>query len=208
MTSQNLQLWIKSKGIGITGGVATGKSRIANILRSLGYQVLDADQIARSVVEPGKPAYHNILKEFGNDLVLTDRTIDRKKLGALIWGDHDRKDRLEEITHPRIKDEFLNQVKAIRSENQEQFFFYEAALLFEVGRDQEFYKIVCAWCPEDVQIHRLVNRNQITDKEARSIISSQMSASGKTEKSDFIILTDCTEGQLKERVSELLTALA
>lgn len=207
MPAQNTQLWIKTKGIGLTGGVATGKSTVANILRDLGYRVLDADHIARSVVEPGRPAYHDILREFGPDLVLADRTLDRKKLGSLIWGVPAKKERLEELTHPRIKEEFINKVRTLRQENEKRFFFYEAALLFEAGRAHEFYKIVCTWCPENVQIQRLMTRNQISDIEARAIISSQMSASNKKEKSDFTILTNCPEKDLQQRVSNTLDLL-
>jgi dephospho-CoA kinase len=207
MPSADLQSWVKRKCIGLTGGVATGKSTVAAILRDMGYVVLDADQIARVVVEPGRPAYREIIDTFGASVVTPEKTIDRKKLGALVWSDPDKKAQLEAITHPRIKEEFGRQSEAEKDRIGNNYFFYEATLLFEVKRDQEFFKILCTWCSEDVQLQRLAARNQLSDTEAHQIMSSQMDATTKRDKSDLVIDTACNQAELIMRVSELIHSL-
>jgi dephospho-CoA kinase len=203
-----MQDFIKRQCIGLTGGVATGKSTVANILRGQGYQVFDADQLARAVVEPQRPAFQEIVAAFGRDILTADGALDRKKLAALVFPDPDKRKRLESITHPRIKEEFLIQVSAARSTIGNRWFFYEAALLFEAGQAAEFHEILCTWCPRAIQIQRLMSRNNLSEAEALAILGSQMPADEKRNRSGLVVDTNCSLEELKNRVLHVLPVSA
>lgn len=196
--------FIKKQCIGLTGGVATGKSTVANILREQGYQVFDADQLARTVVEPQRPAFQEIVTTFGKDILTADGALDRKKLAAVVFPDPAKRKMLEAITHPRIKEEFLTQVSAARKSIGNRWFFYEAALLFEAGRAPEFREILCTWCPRDVQIRRLMTRNNLSEADALNILRSQMPADEKRDRSGLVVDTNCSLEELKKRVLAVL----
>ncbi len=198
------QTWVKTKCFALTGGIATGKSTVAGIIKDLGFVVFDADQMSRDIMVPGKDAYSDIVKTFGRDILSPDGTIDRKKLGSLIFGHKDARSKLEAITHKRIKEEFLAQTTTQKEAIGAGYFFYEAALIFEVGRDKDFFKTICTWCSEGEQIRRLVERNRITTQEAERIIASQMPVVEKRDRASITIYTNCTLPELKIRVTKAL----
>jgi len=204
MQEAAFQRWIKAKCIALTGGIATGKSTVAGIIKDLGFLVIDADKLSRDIMIPGKPAFVDIVNTFGENIVSPFGTIDRKKLGSIVFSDPGARTKLELITHNRIKEEFFAQAVAQKQTVGSNYFFYEAALIFEVGRSQEFFKIICTWCPEDVQLTRLSTRNNITISAAKAIIASQMSASQKRDQADVAIDTNCSFEELKFRVSQAI----
>ncbi len=200
MQETAFQTWVKTKCIGLTGGVATGKSIVAGIIKDLGFVIFDADKLSRDIMAPGEPAFIDTVNVFGQGIVNSSGTIDRKKLGSLIFGQPNAKAKLEVITHKRIKEEFFAQAVAQKEAIGSDYFFYEAALIFEVGRDKEFFKTICTWCSEDEQIRRLTVRNSITTQEAQTIIASQMPANQKRDRADIALDTNCSMAELKTRV--------
>ena len=204
MQETAFQTWVKTKCIGITGGVATGKSTVASIIKDMDFVVFDADKLSRTIMVPGMPAFIDILQAFGDEILSPSGTIDRKKLGDLIFDQKDARLKLEAITHKRIKEEFFVQATAQKQAIGISYFFYEAALIFEVGREKEFFKTICTWCSEDEQIRRLVARNGITTQEAKAIIASQMPSDQKRDRASIPIDTNCTIADLKIRVSKAL----
>src|SRR3990167_3725849 len=117
--------------IGLTGGIASGKSLVAEELKRLGAHLVDADEIAREVVKTGLPAYNGIVKEFGEKILNPDKTINRKELGRIIFSNAELRKRLEQITHPKILDEMDKRILAIRSKNPKATIIVDAALLIE-----------------------------------------------------------------------------
>jgi dephospho-CoA kinase len=204
MQEAAFQTWVKSKCIGLTGGVATGKSTVAGMIQDLGFKVFDADKLSREVMLPGKPAFNEIVVLFGRSILNESGTIDRKKLGQLVFGQPELRSKLEAITHKRIKEEFLLQAVAQKEDIGSQFFFYEAALIFEVGREKDFFKTICTWCTEDEQLKRLIARNSLSLPEAKAIVASQMPANQKRDRADFVIDTNCSLDELKQKVSRAI----
>ena len=204
MQEAAFQTWVQKKCIGLTGGVATGKSIVAGMIQDLGFKVFDADKLSREVMLPGKPAFNETVTLFGPGILSDSGTLDRKKLGQLIFGHPELRSKLEAITHKRIKEEFLLQAVAQKEAIGSHYFFYEAALIFEVGREKDFFKTICTWCTEDEQLKRLTARNSLSLAEAKAIVASQIPANQKRDCADFVIDTNCSLDELKQRVSRAI----
>jgi len=159
--------------VGLTGGIASGKSTVAARMRELGLTVLDADQLAHQLMEPGQPAYDDVVREFGREVLAADGRVDRKKLGDIVFRDAAKRERLNAIVHPRVIAAREEQLKQMEAENPNGIAIVEAALLVESG----YYKkldslIVCVCSPQD-QIKRLRARG-LTEAEAKRRIEAQM----------------------------------
>ena len=163
--------------IGITGGIGTGKSTVSNILISKGYIVIDADKIAREVVDIGKPAYIKIIENFSNDILLEDKTINRKKLAKLIFNDEYLREKLNIIIHPYIFKSIKNYINKFC--NYGNIIFIDIPLLFEQKENLEEYfikfkEIWLIYTDERTQLDRLMKRNSISKDEASKIIKTQI----------------------------------
>ena len=178
---------IKMLRLGLTGGIASGKSAVAAMLRELGFSVLDADSLAHKLVEPGQPAYEEVLREFGSAITDGEGRVDRAKLGALVFADRTKLDRLNVIVHPRVAEAVLRQFAEWQSEGTRDAAFVEAALLIESGIHQHLDGLVVAWCRPEQQLERLAGRG-LSEDEARRRIAAQMPVEEKlryaTEKID------------------------
>jgi len=178
---------IKMLRLGLTGGIASGKSAVAAMLRELGFSVLDADSLAHKLVEPGQPAYEEVLREFGSAITDGEGRVDRAKLGALVFADRTKLDRLNAIVHPRVAEAVLRQFAKWQSEGTRDAAFVEAALLIESGIHQHLDGLVVAWCRPEQQLERLAGRG-LSEDEARRRIAAQMPVEEKlryaTEKID------------------------
>jgi dephospho-CoA kinase len=174
------------KIIGLTGGIAAGKSSIAKMLRALGAAVIDADLIARQIVTPGSPALDEIRQSFGADFITTQGELDRKKLGALVFSDPTARERLNQITHPRIAQQMSDETERARSE-QKRATFLEAALLFEAKWDQGLDGVWVVAIPEALQIERLMRRDGYTEEQAKIRLASQMPLSEKLSRATLVI---------------------
>lgn len=184
--------------IGLTGGIASGKSTAARILGSFGAAVVDADNIARQVLQPGTDAFHAVVERFGRSMLLPDGSLDRVKLGELVFANPDARQDLEAITHPAIMAASANAI--VVAAQTAQVIFYEAALLFEGGRDRAFVETWLIAVPEDLQLQRLMQRNQLSETEARSRIQAQMPLNEKLKRASLTIWNDSDESQLHERL--------
>jgi dephospho-CoA kinase len=194
------------KRLGITGGIASGKSAVAGMLRELGFRVIDADALGHSVMEPGTRAYGEIIAEFGAGVVEPGGRIDRGKLGAIVFADAEKLKRLNAIVHPRVEEEMVRQFAEWEKGGVADAAFVEAALLVEAGYQKNLDGLVVTWCRPGQQMERLLARG-LSEVEARRRIAAQMPAEEKLKFATEKI--DCS-GSLEEtrrQVGELATRL-
>lgn len=207
LKDQDFRLLLKSRCIGLTGGIATGKSTVAKILRDLGYIVIDADQLARDIVKPGAPTLLDIAKAFGSEIMTPSNELNRDKLREIVMSDPQKRALLEGITHPAIQLEFKHAVERLGLSEGSDVFFYEAALLFEAGRDHLFRDVWATTCSKNEQISRLMSRSTLSREAAEKIISSQMPTDVKAAKANRVIDTSCSLQQLKLKIEDLIKTL-
>ena len=175
------------KIIGITGNIACGKSTISNILRELGAYIIDADIVARQVMKSGEPAWKKVYEQFGEEYLQEDGEIDRKKLGNLVFSDTHALEKLNKIVHPIIVKAIEEQLEKLIKEANYKVIVIDAALLIETGCHRLVDEIWLVTLPYDVQLRRLMERDNLTEEEARQRIYSQMSQEKKKEYADVII---------------------
>ncbi|WP_339191272.1 dephospho-CoA kinase [Bacillus sp. FSL K6-1003] len=193
--------------IGLTGGIASGKSTVANMLIDKGITVIDADIIAKQAVERGMPAYRQIIDEFGEDILLENGDIDRRRLGALVFTNEQKRLALNSIVHPAVREEMLKR----RDEsiaNQETFVVLDIPLLFESKLESLVDKIIVVSVTKELQLERLIKRNQLTEEEALSRIRSQMPLEEKVSRADNVIDNSGTLEETKQQLEEILSCWA
>jgi len=164
--------------LGITGGIASGKSVVASELRKLGFYVIDADRLAHQLTEPGQRAYREVIAEFGTSILAADQRIDRSKLAAIVFPDRAKLDRLNAIVHPRVEEATFAQFAQCQREGTLDAVFVEAALLVEAGFHKSLDGLVVAWCKPEQQLERLIARG-LSEAEAQKRIASQMAVEEK-----------------------------
>ncbi|KXS63932.1 dephospho-CoA kinase [Listeria monocytogenes] len=174
------------KTIGLTGSVATGKSTVSNMIQHAGIPLVDADIAARKVVEPGTEGLKGIVAYFGEEILLADGTLDRAKLGEIIFKDKEKREKLNEITHPRVKDYMLEARERFFRAGEELVFF-DIPLLFESHLESLVDQIVVVWTTPETELKRLMERNNLTKEDALRRIESQMGIDEKAKKADFVI---------------------
>ncbi|EKZ0313398.1 dephospho-CoA kinase [Listeria monocytogenes] len=174
------------KTIGLTGSVATGKSTVSNMIQQAGIPLVDADIAARKVVEPGTEGLKEIVAYFGEEILLADGTLDRAKLGEIIFKDKEKREKLNEITHPRVKDYMLEARERFFRAGEELVFF-DIPLLFESHLESLVDQIVVVWTTPETELKRLIERNNLTKEDALRRIESQMGIDEKARKADFVI---------------------
>jgi dephospho-CoA kinase len=175
--------------VGLTGSIAVGKSYVASVFAELGSHVLDADETAREVVLPGAPGLEAVVKEFGEDVLNTDGTLNRKYLGTLIFADEEKRQKLNHILHPFIiarQDEIMREWER---EDPDGIGIIDAALMIESGGYRRFDKLIVVHCRPEVQLERLMLRNGLSREEAQARIDAQMPQAEKQRYADFLIDT-------------------
>ena len=194
------------KRLGITGGIASGKSAVAGMLRELGFRVIDADALGHEVMEPGTLAFGEIVAEFGAGVVGVDGRIDRRTLGTLVFADAEELKRLNAMVHPRVEEEMMRLFGEWEKSGVTDAAFVEAALLVEAGYQKNLDGLVVAWCRPEQQIERLLARG-LSEVEARRRIAAQMPAEEKlkfaTEKIDCSGSLEETRRQVEELAAKL-----
>ncbi len=193
--------------VGLTGGVATGKTTVAEAFKRCGAVVIDADQLARDVVRPGKPAWRAIVKSFGKGILRPDRSINRHELGAVVFRDRSKLRRLERIIHPRVAREQACRTKAIARKHPKAVVIYEVPLLFEAGVDKRVDKIIVVTADRETQIGRLKARNGLSRKKAICRIRSQMPLSSKRRRADYVLDGTMQRKELVTQISHLFRQL-
>jgi dephospho-CoA kinase len=174
------------KVVGLTGGIASGKSIVSGMMADFGAKIIDLDQIAREVVEPNKPAWQEIIEYFGEKILLSDRTIDRKKLGEMIFANSEAREKLNEITHSRIVRELFKLIERYRREKQV-LVVVDAALLFETKMDGWLKPVIVVSANEEKQIKRLQDRDGYRREQALKRIQAQMPLKEKVRHADYVI---------------------
>ncbi len=173
--------------VGLTGGVAVGKSTVARAFRDCGAHVIDADLLARQVVEPGKPAWRDIVRTFGRDILRPDRSIDRAALGAIVFRNQAHLKRLGEIVHPRVAREQARLTRAIAKQDPKAVVIYDAPVLIEANAHRRMDRLLVVTADRETQIARLRARNGLSRVEALRRIRSQLPLAKKRALADTII---------------------
>ncbi|MEK4013025.1 dephospho-CoA kinase [Peribacillus sp. FSL M8-0224] len=190
--------------IGITGGIASGKSTVSLYLQELGFTIVDADLASRAVVEPGEEAYHQVVEAFGEDILLTDGNIDRVKLGSIIFNDQEKRLLLNGIVHPAVRNWMRLKTKAALSSGEETVFM-DIPLLFESKLTFMVDKTLLIYVDEQVQLERLMNRNGLSETEALARINSQMPLADKKALADAVIDNNGDINETKRQVKAILS---
>ncbi|HET7466578.1 MAG TPA: dephospho-CoA kinase [Candidatus Dormibacteraeota bacterium] len=190
------------KLIGLTGGVGTGKSTVAEMLRELGATVVDADEAAHAVYAPGTPGFDAVVSEFGPDFVRDDGAIDRQRLGALVFNDEDARRRLNAIVHPLVR-EWMAARTVEAAERGDEIVIQDVPLLYENGLEALFSSVLLVYAPEDVQLERLVHGRGVPEDRARAMIAAQMPIDDKRRRAHHIVDNSGTREQTRAQVEEV-----
>lgn len=191
------------KIVGVTGGIASGKSTVSNIIKDLGFTVVDADQAARDIVEPGHETLKEVVSAFGEEILNEDGTLNRGKLGSIIFHNDDKRLMLNAIMHPAIRNHMEEQKEAAFS-NGEEVVFMDIPLLFEGEQTQSFDVSLLVYVDADIQLQRLMARNELSEDEALARIRSQMPISEKKVLADAVINNNGTIEQSKQQLIDIL----
>lgn len=175
--------------VALTGGICAGKSVVAKILAKNGCYVQNADKVAHDLMKPGRPAWHKIVERFGEEILNPDRSINRSRLGAIVFADKVERQFLNRLIHPLVLERKKRTIQRLEKKGHSRIFVSEAALTIESSFGPFFDKIIVVDCGEDIQIKRLMERNHISRTEARRKIRVQMPSSEKRKHADYIIDT-------------------
>lgn len=189
--------------LGVTGGIATGKTTVTRMLQEKGALLIDFDLLAREVVEPGKPAWKEIVAYFGEQVIGEDRSLDRKKLSEIVFQDLEKRKKLESFTHPRIHAEFVSQLNDLVKTRPCPIVLVDVPLLFELNLQYMFHKTLLVYVPEDTQVERLMERDKIDRQEALNRIKAQLPIDEKQGFADFMIRNDGSLDETRRQVDEL-----
>lgn len=195
--------------VGITGGIACGKSAVATLLREQGFSVIDADQIARDVVKPGEPALRAIQDSFGEHVLNETGALNRKKLGSIVFSDPDARKQLEAITHPEIFRRTREQLESLRIRlPTDALVFYENALLVETGMSTICDAVIAVTATPTIQAERLRDRNpDLSEQERTQRMASQLSTDDKAKHAHFNVTNNGTLEELNDQVMSVVSAL-
>jgi dephospho-CoA kinase len=194
------------KWIGITGGIATGKSTVTKRLRTLGYEVLDADDISHQVTSAQGRALPQIFTVFGEGVRSPDGSLDRKALGALVFGREEQRKKLEAIIHPLVRQQIADE-KARLLKAGTKVVFYDVPLLFENAMEKDFDAVLLVSTTPELQLERLMKRNSLNDSEAKARVQSQMALSEKQKKTPYIIDNSKDLAHLENEIDRVLREL-
>ncbi len=195
---------------GLTGGIASGKSAVAKMLREHKCRILDADKIGHAVIEPGEPAYDDVVREFGKDILVSDGRVDRSKLARVVFADRARLARLSQIVHPRVVDALDEEFKELTRARFEGVAVVEAALLVESNYYKRLDRLIVVWCRPEQQLERLTNSQTgrgMSRAEAAQRIASQMPVDQKRALADDQIDTSGTIDETRAQVEALVARL-
>lgn len=193
--------------VGLTGSIAVGKSYVLRIFRELGAFVLDADRVAREVVEPGTVGLERIVDAFGESILLADGGLDRAKLGSIVFSDEEKRLLLNSIVHPLVfeaQNEWLSECEA---DDPDGIAIVDAALMIESGGHRRFDKLIVVWCEPDLQLQRLMARDSLSRTDAEKRIASQMPQEEKKSYADFLIDTSHGFDDTRRQTAEVLRQL-
>ena len=191
--------------VGLTGGIVSGKSTVALMFKDLGAKIVDADKLGHSVILPHEPAWEKIVKIFGKDVLQNDLTIDREKLGKIVFANQSLLKKLNDITHPEITKIIKKEIDSLKNKtyNQKKILIIDAALIYEAKIDRLMEKIIVVYIDEDEQIKRLIKRNNLSKDEALQRIKSQMPMKEKVKMADYVIDNSNSLDKTKKQVEKI-----
>ena len=193
--------------VGLTGGVATGKSSVARLFQDCGAIVIDADVLAREAVEPGRPAWRDIVHALGKKVLQTDRALDRRTLGRIVFGNRAKLKTLSAIVHPRVAREQNRLTREIARKDPDAVIIYDAPVLIEAGAHTRVNKIIVVAADQATQIKRLCNRSHFSRAEAFRRIRSQLPLAQKVKLADYVIDGTLSFEQTKNEVQRIYAEL-
>jgi dephospho-CoA kinase len=189
--------------IGLTGGIATGKSTVSAMFRKRGAVLIDADQVARMVVEPGTSGAKKVREHFGDDVFFADGRLNRAALGKIIFHDPDMRNQLNQILHPLIRQEMMKQTLDAQERDPQAIVIWDVPLLIEGKMTEMVEKVIVVYIPETLQLERLMKRNHLTEDEARRRIAAQLSIEEKKRVADYIIDNSSTLENTERQVDQI-----
>lgn len=194
--------------VGLTGGIASGKSTVSVEFGKLGARIIDADQIARALIRPHTPLWRKIVARFGKEIQRGDSTVDRAELGRRVFAHREEREALNEMMHPEIKKEIQRRRKEFGKEVPHALVLVDAALLIETGAFREMDRTIVVSASERNQLRRLVERDGLSPEEARRRIGVQMPLREKLKHADYVINTDCSMEEIRKQVRRIYRELS
>jgi len=191
--------------IGLTGGIVSGKSTVARMFKDLGAKIVDADKLGHKVILPQGAAWKRIIKTFGKDILQKDQTINREKLGKIVFANQNLLKKLNKITHPEIIKLIKKEISLAKDKSKEEkkILIIDAALIYETKIDRLMDKIIVVYLNEEEQLERLIKRNNLSKKEASQKIKSQIPLKEKIEIADYVIDNSNSLDKTKEQVEKI-----
>lgn len=195
--------------VGLTGGIGTGKSHALEEFRRLGAYTIDADELAHQAIERGKPAYQEIVREFGEAILQPDGEVDRKKLARIVFADESKLKCLNAIVHPRVSELQEEELRALQSKKRKRspIVITDAALMIETGNYKRYDKIIVVFCTPELQFARLVARDGLSPEEAALRISRQMPITEKAKHADYLIENSGKYADTRRQIKQVYTNL-
>ncbi|MFH2045182.1 MAG: dephospho-CoA kinase [Pseudomonadota bacterium] len=192
---------------GLTGGIATGKSTVSSFLKEAGATIIDADIIAKEAVIKNSPAWHDIIKAFGKEVLLADGEINRTYLGDIIFRDHSKKVVLNKIVHPYVSKKMFEMVEETRQSSPDSVLILDIPLLIESGTYKRFEDVILVYIPEEIQLKRLMERDSISETDAMYKIRSQMPIEEKKQHATIVIDNSESIEATKQKAIEVFNCL-
>lgn len=194
--------------LGVTGNIASGKSYVAREFERLGAVVVDADQLAREAVAPGRPALAALVEIFGSEILRDDGHLNRDFLGRLVFADAEARKKLNAIVHPAIAELAEQRLNELRTRTDIPLIVYEAPLLFEAGAEGRVDRVLVVTIDPEIQLHRLMARDGLSETAARQRMEAQMPLQEKLARADYVIDNSHSLGELQQKVADLWDGLA
>ena len=193
--------------VGLTGGIASGKTTVARILAEHGAFVIHADELAHELIEPGGPAYRAVIDQFGDEILDERGYVNRSVLGKRVFGDAEAREQLNAIMHPAVREEYARRIEEYVPLGHAPIAVFDAALLVETGIHAEFHRLVVTRCDREAQIRRLLQRNNLSTEEARARIETQLPLERKLAVADYVINTGGTLRETRRETDAVYTSL-
>jgi len=193
--------------VGLTGGIASGKSTMADMFKKEGAYIIDIDMISRDVVKPGKPAWQDVIHIFGKEVLNEDQTLNRKKVGDIVFSDAEKRKKLEEIIHPKITAESLMKINKIAKKDNQAIVIIDIPLLIETGKQDTVDKVVLVFTSPQGQIERLVKRDGLSLEDAHRRLAAQMPIENKKKYAQYIINNEEPLDKIQKKVKEIFREL-
>ena len=193
--------------VGLTGGIASGKSIVAKVFQGLGAHIIDADKIVHALLEPGQEAWGEVVEYFGPEILFPDKTIDRRKLGEIVFNDAEKRTWLNRCLHPKVFEAYTACVKHLCTRAPHALIVFDAALLIETGYHKKMDRLVVVYADEEQQVERLTSRDRFSREQALTRVRSQMPLCEKRKHADYVIENTGTREETERQAREVFQKL-